>query len=82
MTRIVRILRTVYKTGPVSGLSVYLGTGIAQSIQRVATGWTIEGSEFESRYDQEFSLPHVFQTGSVVYSAYYTMDTGGLCPSE
>jgi hypothetical protein len=32
------------------------------------TGWTNEGSEFESRYGQEFSLPHVVQTGSKAYS--------------
>jgi hypothetical protein len=25
------------------------GAGIAQSVERLATGWTIEGSEFESR---------------------------------
>jgi hypothetical protein len=30
-------------------LTVYSRGGIAQSVQRLATGWTNEGSEFESR---------------------------------
>jgi hypothetical protein len=33
-----------------------LGAGIAQSVQQLATGWTTEGLQFESRYGQEFSL--------------------------
>jgi hypothetical protein len=28
--------------------------GIAQVVQRLATGWTAEGSEFESRERQDF----------------------------
>jgi hypothetical protein len=28
---------------------VSVGAGVAQSVQRLATGWTTEGSEFESR---------------------------------
>jgi hypothetical protein len=40
-----------------------LGAGVAQSVQRLATGWTAEGSEFESRWGQDFSPLHV-QTGS------------------
>jgi hypothetical protein len=31
---------------------------------RLATSWTTEGLEFESRPGQEFSLYHVVQTGS------------------
>jgi hypothetical protein len=31
-------------------------TGTAQSVQRLLTGWTTEGSEFESQYGQECSL--------------------------
>jgi hypothetical protein len=33
----------------------------------VTTGWTTEGSEFESRYGQEFSLLQIVQTGSEVH---------------
>jgi hypothetical protein len=40
-----------------------------QSVQRLATGWTTEGSEFEYRYGQEFSLLHVVQTSSGVHPA-------------
>jgi hypothetical protein len=36
---------------------------MTQSAYRLATGWTIEGSEFEFRQGQEFSLLHVVQTG-------------------
>jgi hypothetical protein len=57
-----------------------LRAGIAQSVQRLATGWTTKGSEFESRWGQEFSLLHVVQTGSGVHPASYTMDTGGSFP--
>jgi hypothetical protein len=42
-----------------------------------ATGWTTEGSEFESRMGQEFSLLQVVQTGSGVHPTSYTMGTGG-----
>jgi hypothetical protein len=34
-----------------------LWAGIAESVKRLATGWTTEGSEFESRWGQEFSPP-------------------------
>jgi hypothetical protein len=34
---------------PVIGIVLPLGAGIARSVQRLATGWTTEGSEFESR---------------------------------
>jgi hypothetical protein len=42
--------------------------------------WTIEGSEFESRYGQEFSLFHVVQTGSGADAASYPIGTGGSFP--
>jgi hypothetical protein len=54
--------------------------GVAQSVQRLATGWTTEGSEFESQYGQEFSLLHVVQTGSGAHPASYSMGTGGSFP--
>jgi hypothetical protein len=41
-----------------------------------ATGWTTEGSEFESRYGHESSLPYRVQTGSWAHSASYPMGTG------
>jgi hypothetical protein len=56
------------------------GSGIAQSVQRLATGWTTEGSEFESRYGQELSLLHVVQTGSGVHPTSYPMGMGALFP--
>jgi hypothetical protein len=56
---------------------IIIGAGIAQSVQRLATGWTTEGSEFESRWGQEFSLLHVVQTGSGVHPTSYPMGTGG-----
>jgi hypothetical protein len=34
----------------------------AQSVQRLATGCTTEGSEFESRLAQDFSSPHCLRT--------------------
>jgi hypothetical protein len=37
--------------------------GIVQSVQRLATGWTAEGSEFESRQGKDFSPLLVVQTG-------------------
>jgi hypothetical protein len=43
-------------------------------------GWTTKGSEFEFRWGQEFSLPHVIQTGSGVHLTSYPMGTGALSP--
>jgi hypothetical protein len=40
-------------------------------------GWTTEGSEFESRYDQEFSLLQIVQMGYGVHPTSYPMSTGG-----
>jgi hypothetical protein len=39
-----------------------------------------KGSEFESRWRQEFLLLHVVQTGSGAHPAFYLMDTGGSFP--
>jgi hypothetical protein len=55
---------------------IIIGVGIAQSVKRQATGWTAEGSEFESRQGQEFSLLYVVQTGSGAHPAFYPMGTG------
>jgi hypothetical protein len=52
------------------------GTGIAQSVERLATGWTTEGSVFESRWGQESSLLQVIHTDSGVHP----MGTGGSFP--
>jgi hypothetical protein len=54
--------------------------GTAQSVKRLATGWTTERSNFESRYGQEFLLLRVVQTGSGVHPTSYTMGTGGSFP--
>jgi hypothetical protein len=54
--------------------------GIAQSVQRLATRWTTEVSEFESRYGEEFPLLHVVQTGSGVHPISYPIGTGGSFP--
>jgi hypothetical protein len=40
----------------------------------------IKGSEFEFRWEQEFSLLHVVQTGSGVHPTSYPMGTGGSFP--
>jgi hypothetical protein len=47
-------------------ISVTGGAGIAQSVQRLTTGWATEESEFQHRYGQEFSLLHVVHAGSGV----------------
>jgi hypothetical protein len=39
-----------------------------------------DGSEFESRCGQEFSLLHVVQTGSGVHPTSYPMGTWGSFP--
>jgi hypothetical protein len=43
-------------------------------------GWTTEGSEFESRWGQEFSLLRVVQTGSGVHPTSYPMGNGEFSP--
>jgi hypothetical protein len=47
-----------------------------------ATGYglTIDGSEFESRWGQEFLLLHVVQSGSGAQQASYPMGNGGSLP--
>jgi hypothetical protein len=60
--------------------SICMGAGIAQSVQWLATGWTAEGSEFESRWGQHFSLFHIGQTGSGAHPASYIMGTRGSFP--
>jgi hypothetical protein len=49
---------------------------IAQSVGRLATGWTAEGSEF----GQEFSFLHVVDTGSGALPASYPMGMEGSFP--
>jgi hypothetical protein len=55
---------------------------MAQSVERLAIGWTTEGSEFESWWDQEFSLLHVVQSGSGVHPTSYPIGTGGSLPGS
>jgi hypothetical protein len=43
-------------------------------------GLDIVGSEFESRYDQEFSLLHVVQTGSGASLVSYVIETDYSSP--
>jgi hypothetical protein len=45
-----------------------------------ASGLKTEGSEFESRWGQEFSVLHIVQIGSGVHPASYPMGTGGSFP--
>jgi hypothetical protein len=49
-------------------------------IKNKITGSTNEGSEFESRLNEEFFLLHVFQTVSGVHPISYPMGTGGSFP--
>jgi hypothetical protein len=49
----------------------YVPAGIAQSVERLATGWTTKGSEFKFRWGQEFSLLHVVHPTS--YPPYLLM---------
>jgi hypothetical protein len=53
---------------------------VAQSGIQIDMGWTTEGSDFESRFVQEYSLLHFVQTGSGTHSASYQMSTGGPFP--
>jgi hypothetical protein len=45
----------------------------------IATSYWLdsEGSEFESRWDEEFLLFHVVQTGSGAHPTSYPVGTGG-----
>jgi hypothetical protein len=49
--------------------------GTALSVQRLATGWTTEGSQFEPGGVMNFL--HVVQAVSEVHPTSYPMDTGG-----
>jgi hypothetical protein len=51
---------------------------VAQSVERLATGWTTEGSEFECREGQEFSLCHIVQTSSGAHPDSSPVGTGAL----
>jgi hypothetical protein len=57
-----------------------VGARIAHSVYQLATGWTTEGSEFESPWCQEFSLLSVVQTGSGVHPTSYPLGTGDSFP--
>jgi hypothetical protein len=46
--------------------------------QALATSLTTEGSEFESRWVQEFSLLHVVQTGSGDHPTSFSKSTRGF----
>jgi hypothetical protein len=47
------------------------------SVVNRATGYGLDGREFESRQRQDFSLLYVAQTGSEAYQASCTMGTAG-----
>jgi hypothetical protein len=49
--------------------------------RRLAREWKTEGSEFESRWGQKFSLLLVVQTGSGAHSASYPIGTGASFPA-
>jgi hypothetical protein len=46
----------------------------------VSLGRTAEGSDFESRYDGEFPLLYIVQTGSGAHAPSYLMGPGGFFP--
>ena len=62
----------------VSELRIYffimLAAGIAQSVERLATGWTVRGSNLGG--GARFSAP--VQTGPGAHPASYTMGTGSF----
>lgn len=64
------------------GMALALGNITINSFSPVilAAGWTTYGSEFESRWDQEFSPIHIVQTGSWAQLASYLKGTGELFP--
>jgi hypothetical protein len=55
---------------------------LPDSLVGIATGYwlTTEGSDFESRWGQEFSLLYVVQTGSESHQSSYPVGTGGPFP--
>jgi hypothetical protein len=53
----------LYYLPPYKYYYLIMRTAIVQSVERLDTGRTAEGSEFESQYGQEFSLLHVLPNG-------------------
>jgi hypothetical protein len=51
-------------------------------VYRLVTGWTTEGSEFEYRQGEEFSLLHIIRTGSGVHPISNPMGTGVSFPGR
>jgi hypothetical protein len=58
------------------------GSGIAQSVQRLATALTTKGSDFESRSGQKILLLHVVQTGTGAHPDSYPVSTVGSFPGS
>jgi hypothetical protein len=54
------------------------GTAVAQSVCRLATGWTTKESEFESRWCQAYSTFHIGQSGLGTNPTPNPMGTGGF----
>jgi hypothetical protein len=50
------------------------------SVQRLAAGWTTEGSQFESQYGKKSYLLHVVQPGSGVHPASYPVGNVSCFP--
>jgi hypothetical protein len=57
-------------------LHIAMWTGIAQSVQRLATGWKVRGSNPGGGGEEKFSAP--IQTGPEAHPASYTMGTGSF----
>jgi hypothetical protein len=62
--------------------NLFSGTGIAQSVQKLAKGWTAERSEIDPGRLKNSVFLHVVQTGSVVHPTSYPMGTGGPFPED
>jgi hypothetical protein len=58
----------------------FLGVGSRDSSVGIATGWTTEGSEFESWWVQDFSPLHVVQISSGAHPTSYPMGTTSSFP--
>jgi hypothetical protein len=61
---------------------LHYGAGIAQSVQRLPTGWTAEGPVFKSRQGQQFSILHVVPTGFGAQSTSCPICTGDTFPGD
>jgi hypothetical protein len=57
------LVPTTPDSGPIWILVSIIEPPVAQSIERLYTGWTTEGWEFKTRQGHEFSLLHILQTG-------------------